>query len=88
MKETVLHAIFLNLRKAYNALGRDRYLNILAGYIVGPRTLRILRIYWVQLQMAAKGGGHYGPVFHIHRRVTQGYPLSTDIFNVAIVAVI
>ena len=43
MGETVLHFIFLNLRKAYNAMYRDCCLDILAGYGVGPRTLHILR---------------------------------------------
>ena len=32
MRDTVLHAILLDLRKAYNALERDRCLDILAGY--------------------------------------------------------
>ena len=88
MRETVIHAILLNLRKACNALDRDRCTDILKRYGVGPRTLRILRTHWVRLHMVAKAGGHCGPVFHIHSGVTQGYPLSTDIFNVAIVAVI
>ena len=57
MKETVLHAIFLDLPKAYNALDRDRCLDILVGYGVGPRTLRILRTYWFQIQMATNVGG-------------------------------
>ena len=42
MKETVLCAIFLNLYKAYGALDIERCLDILAGYGVGPRTIRIL----------------------------------------------
>ena len=53
-----LHAIFLNLRKAYNSLYRDRFLDILAGYGMGPRTICILWTHWVQLQMATKAGGH------------------------------
>ena len=46
--------------------------------------LRILRIYWVWLQMEAKAGGHYRPVFHSHHRVTQGDPLTPKIFNVVV----
>ena len=88
MREKVLHAIFIDLRKAYDDLDRDRCLDILAGYGVGPRTLRILRTYWVQLQMSAKAGGHYGLVFQSHRGVTQEYSLSSKIFNVVFDAVI
>ena len=42
MGEKVIHSIFLDLRKAYDALERDRCLDILAGYGVGPGTLYIL----------------------------------------------
>ena len=71
MRETVLHAIFINLFKACDSLDRDHCLGILTGYGVGPRTLRILRTYWDRLQMAEKLGGHYGPAFQSHRGVTQ-----------------
>ena len=88
MRETVIHAILLNLRKACNALDRDRCTDILKRYGVGPRTLRILRTHWVRLHMVAKAGGHCGPVFHSHREVTQGYPLTPTIFNMVVDAVI
>ena len=61
---------------------------ILAGYGVGPRTIRIMRTYWARLQMAAKAGGHYRPAFQSHRRVTQGDPLSPTNFNMVVDAVI
>ena len=88
MRETFLHPIFLDLRKAYYALDRDHCLDILAGYGVGPMTLRILQTYWVQPQMAAKAGGHYRTVFQIHCGVTQGEPLSPTIFNAVVDVVI
>ena len=34
--------------------------------------------------MAAKAGGHYGTVLQSHRRVTQGNPLSSTIFDVVV----
>ena len=49
MRDTVLHSIFLNLRKYYDALGRYRCLDILVGYGVGPRTLHILQTYWARI---------------------------------------
>ena len=43
MMEAFLHAIFLDLSKACNALDMYHCLDILEGYGVGPRTLYILR---------------------------------------------
>ena len=42
LRESVLHAIFLELQKAYYALDRSRYLGILEGCGVGTRSLRLL----------------------------------------------
>ena len=46
MRETVLHSIFFDLLESYNALDRYQCLDILAGYEVGLRTLRIMWTYW------------------------------------------
>ena len=74
MTEMVLYYIFLDLRKIYDALDRNCCLDILAGYGVGPMTLRVIWTYWSRLQMAVKAGGHYGTVFQSHNGVTWGYP--------------
>ena len=74
MRETVLCDIFINLRKAYYSLDRELCLDILEIFGVGPRTICILRIYWVRIQMAAKVRGHCGPAFQNHRGVPQGDP--------------
>ena len=52
MRETVLHSILIDLRKAYDALDRDCCLDVLAGYGVLTRTLRIMQKYWVRIQGA------------------------------------
>ena len=49
MREAVLHTIFLELHKAYNSLDRSRYLEILEGYGVGIRALRLLHRYWERI---------------------------------------
>ena len=56
IRDKFLHSIFLDLRKDYDALDRDICLDTLVGYVVGPRTLRILRTYWLRLHMAEKAG--------------------------------
>ena len=74
MIETVLHSILLDLRKAYDALDRDRCLGILAGYGVGPSTLQIMRKYWAWIHMAAKVGGVTGPYSRSTEGKTRGSP--------------
>ena len=42
LREEVLYVIFLDLTKAYDALDSSRCLEILEGYVVGPKARRIL----------------------------------------------
>ena len=49
MRDMVIRSILLDLQKAHYALDRDRCLDILEGYGVGPRMFRILRTSWVRL---------------------------------------
>ena len=45
LREEVLYVIFLDLRKAYDALDKSRCLEILEGYGVGPKSRRLLTRY-------------------------------------------
>ena len=77
-----LYEIFLDLRKAYDTLDRDRTLVILEGYGVGPRSLKLLRQFWVQQKVVAKQSGYFGEAFDATRGVTQGDIISPTIFNI------
>ena len=88
LKEEVLYVIFLDLHKAYGALYRSRCLEILEGYGVGPQAFRLLHAYCRRMMMVARAGGYYGAAFKEERGVTQGYPLSTTIFNVMVDALV
>ena len=59
MKDTVLFKVFLDLRKAYDALDREIVIDVLAAYRVGPRTVRLLMTYWYQLTMVAKTSRYF-----------------------------
>ena len=80
--------IFMDLHKVYDALDRSRCLGILEGYGMGPRALRLLRLYWVRLRMVARPGVYYGSPFRRERRVTQGDPLLPTIFNLVVDAMV
>ena len=82
------YQIFLDLRKAYDAMDRGRCLEILAGYGVGPKLIRLLSHFWAEAKLACRTGGYYGSVFSAGRGVTQGGPFSPRIFNVVVDAVV
>ena len=63
-------------------------LEILEGYVVGPKARRLLTNYWRRLTMVARAGGNYRTSFGGERGVTQGDPLSPTIFNVVVDAVV
>ena len=63
MREEVLHMIFLDLHKSYDALARSRCLEILEGYVVVPRSLRLLCRYCERIQMVMREGGCCGETF-------------------------
>ena len=63
LREEVLYVIFLDLHKAYDALDRSIYLEILEGYRMGPQACRLLQTYWKRLTMVARVGGYYGADF-------------------------
>ena len=72
---------------SYNSLDRYRYLEILVGYGVGPRSLRILWTYWVRLTMVAKDTGVCPPLQGLPR-CNPRKPLSLTIFIVVVDSII
>ena len=62
--------IFLDLHKAYYDLDRSRFLEILEGYGVGPRSRSLFQTYWRRLTMVERVGGYYGTSFKVERGVT------------------
>ena len=51
MREEILYEVLINLWKFYDDLYRERCMDILVGFGIGPRTERILRYYWDNLSM-------------------------------------
>lgn len=88
IQQVPIFEVFLDLRKAYDTLDRERTLEILAQYGAGARMLRLLRQYWDQQQVVARQGGYHGDPFEVTRGLTQGDIPSPTIFNIVVDAIV
>ena len=84
----VLFEVLLDLQKAYDALDRDKCLEILTDYMVGLRSLQRLRTHQGCLTMVARDVRYYRLPFKEYRVITHGYPLPPTLFNVVVDIVI
>lgn len=82
------YAIFLDMKKAYDTVDRDRTLLILEGYGVGENIRRIIKQVWDMDTMVPKQAGFFGKSFGASRGVRQGDIDSPIIFNIVCDAVI
>ena len=87
-EQTPLYGIFIDLRKAFDALDRDRCLEILEKYGVGNNIVRLIKTFWDQAIMVCRASGYYGEPFKAFRGTTQGGPVSPRIFNIMVDAVV
>jgi hypothetical protein len=83
-----LFMVFLDLKKAYDTLDRDRTLKILEGYGVGPNLRRFIEKIWEGDTMVPKQSGYFGKPFQASRGVRQGDIVSPIIFNIVADAII
>jgi hypothetical protein len=79
-----LYQIYIDLKKAYDALDRERMLNIMVAYGVGQKMLALQKHFWDMAKLVCSAGGNYGEAFSAERGVTQGGPLSSLMFNVCV----
>ena len=84
MREEVLYKIFLDLHKNYGTLDRGLFLEIIAAYGVGPRSIQIIWRHWDCLTMVKSIGGYFGAPFKGQRSMTQGELPPITIFNVVV----
>ena len=60
IEQTPLYSIFVDLRKAFDAMDRGRPLAILEARGVGRKTRRLVRTIWELAEMACRAGGRCG----------------------------
>jgi Reverse transcriptase (RNA-dependent DNA polymerase) len=80
-----LFQVYIDLRKAYNTIDRDRALETLSSYGMGPRLLNLLRHFWKsQRILVTHQSGFHGPEFQASRGGTQGSLWIPNLFNILI----
>ncbi len=84
LKLKPFYGIFLNLRKAFDAMDRERCIMILEGYGAGPRMVRLVSSYWQDRIMVCQALGNYSTAFKASCGVTQGGLLSAKLFNISV----
>ncbi len=80
--------IFLDLRKAFDAMDREQCIIVLEGYGAGPRMIRLICGFWCNAIMVCRAAGNYSTAFKAGCGVTQGGPLLARLFNIMVDAVI
>ena len=88
LEQQPLFGIFIDLKKAYDAMDRERCLEIMVAYGVGPNLIRLLRFFWDNAELVCRAGGCFGTPFKSYRGVTQGGPFSPRIFNIMVDAIV
>ena len=69
-------------------MDRDRCMEIMEGYGVGPNMMRLIRTFWDEQKLVCRAAKRYGEPFKASRGVTQGGPLSPKIFNIMVDAIV
>ena len=85
--ETV-YQVYIDLRKAYDSIDRNRVLRILEEYGVGPNVRRYIKSIWDSQIFLLRQAGFYSDPLDVERGCTQGDIDSPIIFNVIMDAVL
>ncbi len=80
--------VFIDLRKAFDAMDCGHCLEILVLHGVGLKMLCLIRNFWDSATNVCQAKGNYGRPFKAGRGVTQGGPLLAKLFNIIVNAVV
>jgi hypothetical protein len=88
LHQVPIFEVFIDLKKAYDSVDRERLLDTLSSYGVGANMRRVLSGFWEQQVIVARQSGFYGTPFRATRGETQGDPASPTLFNVLVDSVV
>ncbi len=84
LEQTPFFGIFVDLKKAFDAMDRGRCLAILALLGMGLQMLQLIHTFWETATNVCCAKGNYGRLFMAGCGVTQGGPLSAKLFNIIV----
>ena len=82
------YQVYLDLKKAYDSIDRDRVIHIMKRYGVGPNICRYVQNVWTNQSFLLRQSGFYSDPFQVERGCTQGDIDSPIIFNIIVDAVL
>ena len=85
---TTVYQVYLDLRKAYDSVDRERVITLLEKYKVGPNIRRYIQKVWEGQRYYLRQGGFYSDAVEVNRGCTQGDTDSPIIFNLIVDAVL
>ena len=83
-----LFRIFIDSRKAYNAMDRDRCMEILVRYGVGPKMQQLIQFFSDKAGLVCHENGVFRKPFKAGRGVLQGGLVLPRISNVMVDAIV
>ena len=83
-----VYQVYLDLSKAYDSIDRDRTLNIMEKYKIGPNVRNYIKKVWDNQVFHLRQSGFYSDGIEIERGCTQGDTDSPVIFNLIVDAVL
>jgi hypothetical protein len=88
IEQAPFHRVFIDLKKAFDAMDWKRCLFILEGHGVGPNMHQLIRHFWGKVTNICHASGNYCTPFKMGCGVTQGSPLLAKLFNMMVDAVV
>jgi len=79
-----VHQVFIDLKKAFDLIRKEVFYNILIGFGIHMKLVRLIKIFLNETFSRVRVGKHLSNMFPIKNGLKQGGPLSPLLFNLAV----